>query len=644
MKNKIIFLVILIFLLYPLFVLAETSIDVNFTDATTNEMGEGYKWDNENKILTLSGITLDVGLTLPPGSIIEVVENTKNTISTTTEAPITTSGELTIKGKGNLTLTTLANGSGFNTIEGLTNLIVEDTDLTTTGYNGLVADNVTIKNSKIDIEGYGYGIYATSSIANKDLSVNLINCTGTITGTQVQGIEISNTASGSVTLNIENSNDLIITGNIVNTKLSGVFARSGARIMAKGSSSNAIVNIKNSKNIEFYGTNTGIAVDCTACEAKTSEEIDGQASLIIEDSIVVAETVTNTWAAFFINNSSPGDNNSANILIKNSKVSALAPNDVAIMTSTKKAPSSITVNNSVVELAGVYAGIRAKSNTTADAEIFVIENSLIVVIDKTGNNYKALDEMDNATSSDGSSGVDEESKVIAPKDCIITIKEDGNWDIPDEGTITINGEETNFIYGGIIKPTGDVLPYITSVNDESEYVDLNEALDSAKEGDNVALLLPTGNEEANLPYGVTLTSTKSISVKTDEYGYKVKEEKKDDKYVYSVVPAEKFKVIYHYNYGKDKTIIKVAYDQNYYELEQNVFTEPKGMEFSHFTINGEKYYPKDKYLITGNIDVYMNWQKIDNPKTGDNIGIYIALASISLITLTIGIVYFIKKN
>lgn len=646
MKEKIVFLVISIILLAsPSIAKAETNVDVDFTDAITNEVGEGFSWDNDNKILTLSGVSWNNGVFLPSDSIIEVTENSVNSINSTTEAPITASGGLTIKGKGNLTLTTpVTSGAGYAALTGVNDLVVEDVTLTTKGLQGLRANNITIKDSILDIEGYNYGIYVIPSISGEDIGVSLINCTGTITGIQVQGIEINNNLSGSATLNIDNSNNLIITGNITNTKLSGSFSRSGARVIAKGSGANATINIKNSKNIEFYGTNTGIGMDCTSCEATTSEDKDGKTSLNIEDSVVKAETVTKTWAAFFVNNSSNGADSSANILIKNSKVSALAPNDVAIMTSTRKAPSSIIVNNSVVELAGFYAGIRAKSNTTTDAEIFVIENSLIVVVDEVGNSYNALDEMDKAVSSDGSSGIDENSKVIAPKDCVITIKEDGNWDIPDEGTITINGEESNFIYGGIIKTTGDVLPYITSVNDDSEYVDLEEALTASKEGDSVELLIPTGNEKVNLPYGVTLTTPVSIDVKTNEYGFKVKGEIKEDKYIYSVVPADKFKVIYHFNYGQDKVVIKEGYDQNYYQLDTDIFNEPEDMAFSHFIINGKKYYKGDKYLITGDIDVYMHWIKIVNPDTSDNIKTHFYLVVSSFIGLVLTLIYFIKKR
>lgn len=644
--RKIIFIMLTIAVMIitsPFTVKAEVlTPDLNFTDALENEKGEGWSWNNEAKVLTLFGATFHQGITLPADSSITIIENTINSITTTDTIPITTSGDLTINGKGMMSLETPVDskGIGFDTLNGVTNLSIEDVTLNTSGLTGLLAENVSIKNSLINIYGYKYGIHATSTKQNADISVELINCTGTITGNLLQGIEIINNISGNVKLNIENSKNLIVSGNTTNKKLSGSFERSGVRVFTNGAKSNAIVTIKDSEEIYFYGTNTGIAIDCHS-NSSTVVEDNGKAMLIIDNSVVKAETITSTWAAFFVNNNGVGVDATAEITIKDSNVSALAPNDVAIMTSTKKSASSVTVRNSVVELAGVYAGIRAKSNTTSDAEIFVIENSLIVAVDKTGKNYKALDEMDNATSSDGSSGVDENSKVISPKDCVITLKTDGSWDIPDGGTILINGQESNFIYGGVIKTTGDVLPYITSVND-NEFVDLNEALSTAKDGDNVVLLIPNGTENAVLPLGVMLTSPVAITVKSNEYGYKVKEEVVNEKYVYSVIPLDKFKITYHYNYGVDKTIVIDVFEQSNLELKEDIFKYPKGMEFSYWVINGEKYYPGDVYLITDDIDVYAQWEKIENPNTYDNIGNNLFMLVISLIGL-MGVVFcFIK--
>lgn len=424
--------------------------------------------------------------------------------------------------------------------------------------------------------------------------------------------------------------------------MSGVFERSGARLYTINPKSNATVNIKNSNNINFYGTNTGIAIDCHSDDSSVLEG-NGKSSLIINNSTVLAETITNTWSAFFINNNGVGVDATSEILIQNIIVKALAPNDVAIMTSTKNTASSVTIRNSILELAGVYAGIRAKSNTSLDAEIYVIEKSLIVVVDKISKNYKALDEMDKGTSSDGISGVDENSVVVSPKDCEIIIKEDGNWEIPDEGTVLINGEEKKFTYGGVIKESGEVLPYITSLND-TEFSDLNEALLKAQNGDNIILFTSDNIKDTNLPLGITITSPGAIPVNTNEYGYKVKEEIIDEKYVYSVIPKNKYKVTYHLNNGEDKTVTKEVLEQSDYTIEKDIFLSPQGMKFGYWIINGEKYLPDDIYYITNDIDIYAQWVLDENPETYDNVINIFWLTIISLICFIIIIIYCLKNN
>lgn len=656
--SMILRVIILIFSVFTISVFADDSVDLNFTDSTGDEFGENWNWDYDLKTLTLSGVNFTKGIILPENSFIKIEEDTINKIIPSNEIPIVASGNLTILGKGTLFLTATvdSNGVGYNTISGVTNLDIDGITLNTSGVMGLVAENISIKNSILDIYGYRHGISVTSSIGEKNLSVEIINSTGVIKGNLLQGIEISNTVSGDVELVIEKCNKLKIEGNMTNKKLSGTFERSGVRLYTFGARSNASVSIKESKDISFYGTNTGIAIDCHSDDS-TVLTGNGKSSLLIEESTVIADTTTNTWAAFFVNNNGIGKDAIADITIKNSKVGAFAPNDVAIMTSTKNTISSVTVKNSILELAGVYAGIRAKSNTSSDAEIFVIEDSLIVVVDKTSSNYKALDEMDNATSSDGLSGVSENSKVISPKDCEIVINEDGTWEVPDDGTILVNGEEQTLVYGGVIKEKGDVLPYITSLNDK-EYTDLNEALANAKDGENVNVLIADETKETMLPLGITLTSPSQIPVNTNEYGYKVLEEIKDEKYVYSVIPKTKYKVIYHLNNNDEVTIIKEVFENSDYELESDIFESPEGMEFVNWTIDDKIYNPGDIYQVTNEINIYANWKikekepEIDDslddsnndvPQTYDGILNTILITFVSLIGLIISVIYLKKQ-
>jgi len=184
-------IIIAIYIIFPISIIAIER-DFDFTDASSNEFGEDWLWNNTDKTLILSGVTIDKALKLPENSSIEITNNTTNIIAITDTVPITAAGNLTISGSGSLTIQTNSDKTGFNTINGITDLYVENINLTTSGLTGLMAENVVIKNAVIDIYGYRYGIHSSSTTEGKNLKVNLINCTGKITGKLLQGIEISN--------------------------------------------------------------------------------------------------------------------------------------------------------------------------------------------------------------------------------------------------------------------------------------------------------------------------------------------------------------------------------------------------------------------------------------------------------------------
>lgn len=645
MKKLLNSIILIVLVYFPLFVSAE-ELDFDFTDETQDRVTMTYAWNQENKILELFGINIESQVILPEDSTVLIKNNTTNIIKNLTNSVIKSKGNLYIKGNGSLTLETNSKSTGYDVFEGISNIYIQDITLKTSGLTGIKTNsNLYIRNTKLDIFGYNNGIDIVSAVENKNISVEIINCTGIIKGQLTQGIELYNKSTGSANLLIEDSKDLSIIGNETNKKYHNEFNRSGIRVMSSGIDNvESQVKIKNSKNLYFTGTNTGIAVNCNS-NGRTSETGACQASIIIEDSSIISETPTSVWAAFFVNNTGDNKESLSKISITNSKISSLAPNDIGMMTSSDEGQSIIEIHNSNLEVSGLYAGLRAKSNKTNDAEIIIVDNSLVVVIDKISTNHKTLDVMDKGVSTDGQDGVSTDSKVIAPIDCIITKNENDTWDIPDNGKVMINGEEKSYLYGALVKETREVLPYITNLN-QKEFVDINEAINMANEGETVELLISDGTEEAILPKSITLTSQKKINVTTEEHGYKIKEEYINEKYVYTVVEADKYKVIFHYNYNSNKTITYEVYENTEYILPNDIFKTPKGKELDSWIISNEEYKSGDKIkIMQEDVNIYAKWRnETINPETSDSIIKYIILNFISLIIIITSIYYINKKR
>ncbi len=429
---------------------------IDFTDASANQSGNGWTWNSSSQTLTLSGAAITEAITLPTGSTIVAVAGTENSIVPADDvAPVTTSGELTISGSGKLTLTAAAVQNCYP-VSGAETITITDTELTTYGWAGLNARHVAIRDAKVDIRGYGYGIYYKGDTGSSSVSID--NVSGSIIGELDCGIELymeynsDNSADNmdSVGVIINNCAELTINGEPSRPTSNNSGHRSAIWVYTRDAETNAFVEIANS-NLLLNGSGGGIYVNS---HSDNSASDDASAAWVnIDESVVSSSTATNYWAAIFVNNNGTGDSATSIINIINSSVQALCPNDVAIMTSTKDADSIVNIDNSAVEMVGAYAGIRAKANAS-DAGEATVTRSTLLITGGAADNYHVIDEMDNGSSSDGSSGISSDSKVVIPIDCVIAANGDGTWTIPAGGTVTVNGETVIYESQATIKPNG----------------------------------------------------------------------------------------------------------------------------------------------------------------------------------------------
>ena len=409
-----------------------SAMDFDFTDASSNEEGEGYVWNNASKTLTLSGAEITEAVKLPAGSTIVVTAGTGNSIAVSGAAPVTTSGDLSITGTGALSITTDAE---HHTIVGAETIAVEGTSLTTYGFAGLSSRHVVIKDAKVDITGYGYGIYYNGTTGST--SVTLHNVTGTIESEADCGIELymeynsDNSADDkdSAFVLIENCSGLTINGEQTRTtKDNSSGHRSAIWVYTRDAETDAYVEIVDSEDIVVDGSGGGIYVNS---HSDNSASDDASAAWVeIDNSEVNVVSETYTWAAIFVNNHGTGEKATADITIKDSTVTAKAVY-VGMMTSTKDAASTVNIANSNVTLGGTTAGIRAKANTSDAAEA-TVTNSVLTF--EEAPTY-VIDEMDNGASTDGTSGIDAASKVIIPATEIDLSK--GSYTITEAGDYVV---------------------------------------------------------------------------------------------------------------------------------------------------------------------------------------------------------------
>ena len=163
-----------------------------------DDSGSGYSWDNLKCILTLDGINLDTtdvyGIKLPAGSKIKI--NGDNYIKAGSFA-IFCLGDLTIEGKGSLTLSCAENGI--------------------TCYTTYSTDKLTFVSGKITINDAKNGIYSENTpiiFSGANVTVNATN--KSVFGKEIKFMAGSFTAQGQIysknSVSISNAN-LNVTAN-----------------------------------------------------------------------------------------------------------------------------------------------------------------------------------------------------------------------------------------------------------------------------------------------------------------------------------------------------------------------------------------------------------------------------------------------
>lgn len=197
--KKAIFTCMVMACLLPIGGWAQTAGTLDFTEAESSSSGNGYSWDNENKTLTLEGLTASQ-ITLPDGAT--VILNGNNTINYNSDgAALTGIGALTIEGDG-----TLAINSNYEAIHAYGNLYISGGkyNIITLGESdkGSITSPTlaSISNSEITIEAA-----TDDGIFVEEGTVEINNSALNISATEEEGI-VCNAAT------INNSNIYLYSG------------------------------------------------------------------------------------------------------------------------------------------------------------------------------------------------------------------------------------------------------------------------------------------------------------------------------------------------------------------------------------------------------------------------------------------------
>lgn len=431
--------------------------DCDFTNAVGDEFGEGWSWNNNTKTLTLSGAAITEQVILPTDSTIYVTADS-SIIPAQAMACISTAGSITINGSGKLTLNALCEGTYSNTIEGAASISISNVSLIAVGNYGLAANNISIRNSDVDITGQVDGLSVVNSGSSK---ITLENVSGTIVGSTKNGINMEISDSGvaaSGVVDIISCSNLTIRTNATSTG-NGQFYYSAVRAFITDTDCNVSVNISECSELNFYGSGGGICVNCS------SGGSTGNSSVNIDNSNVYINTSTRYWGAIFANNvgNTAGD---ASINISSSRVTAFCGRSAVFMTSTYYGASTVNISDSIVDLSSPAVGIRVNCNNkdadaAAEAEDANIVGSLVVITgDKPKAGYHVVDDPNDITTS----VMDESSILITPvfgTSTVITANTDGTWSIPENGEIYIDGEERTYPKGAIVNSDGTIIgiPY-----------------------------------------------------------------------------------------------------------------------------------------------------------------------------------------
>jgi len=291
-------------------------------------------YDNDNKVLYLTGAALTEGISLADGW--SIVISGDCSIAGGEGNAITCEGALTITGTGKLTLT---------------------------GYHGIKAASVAISGITVDFDATSCGIYVYNAAGDANAALTDVDgsISGGYAGVYVQGKCTEKTTS--VTINNCNLEAIsTATSGSGQAKKAGILAFvTGAYNMETG------ISILNSELVTSGG-DAGICCSNYAGGAENS----ASSYINIENSHVTAFGVSGTWAGIFASTTAEAEDADSVITITDSSVYAVSPN-TGILTSSQYGESKIILNNSILGASGKTA-LSMIEEDTAQVRVAELKN------------------------------------------------------------------------------------------------------------------------------------------------------------------------------------------------------------------------------------------------------------------------------
>ena len=283
-----------------------------------DKSGEKWNWNAAEMNLTLNGATVNEGFVLVAGS--NVIVNADSIVNGGDKSAFACEGELNISGSNQLTLT---------------------------GLYGISAESVTITDTTVDIDADSCGIY----VYNKegDANVTLENVEGSISG-DYAGIYVNGESSGDEASVVIKESDLEVTS----TATSGDTRarKSGITVYTnKAEKVDSSITIEDS-NVTATGYDAGLSINNYVGDADATN--DACSTININNSTVVAEGTSGTWAGIFASVLGQHEDADTTINIVDSSVYAVSPN-TGILTSSQKGESKIVLDNSILGASGKTA-------------------------------------------------------------------------------------------------------------------------------------------------------------------------------------------------------------------------------------------------------------------------------------------------
>ena len=284
-----------------------------------DQNGENWTWNEAEKNLTLNGANVNEGFVLVDGSNVIV------------------SADSIVNGGDN---------SAFS-CEGTLSISGSDNKLTLTGSNGISAESVVIENTEVDIDAGSCGIYVYNE--EGDANVTLENVEGSITGGYA-GIYVQGECSGTDASVEINNSDLEVTSEA--TSWNNRARKSGITVYtSKAEKVDGSISINDSK-VVATGYDAGLSINNYVGDADATN--DACSTININNSTVVAEGTSGTWAGIFASVLGQHEDADTTINIVDSSVYAVSPN-TGILTSSQKGESKIVLDNSILGASGKTA-------------------------------------------------------------------------------------------------------------------------------------------------------------------------------------------------------------------------------------------------------------------------------------------------